>query len=404
MTATPPLEGVRVLDVTRFLAGPYASMILAELGADVIKLEDPDRPDEARSVGPYFQHGHSLYFAALNAGKRSVAVRTSTEEGRSVVRALALTCDVVLDNNKPGVMTKIGLGTAQLRAANPRLVTCSLSGYGATGPEAGRPGYDYTIQAQAGVMSMTGEPGGPPGKAGVSYVDHSGGITAALAVCAALVGRSSSGLGRHVDLSLFDLQVSMLSYLAAWHLNAGYEGGRTADAGHPSLVPAQNFRTADGHVSVFVGNDTMWRRLVAILADDCLSSPDLDTNARRLAEKPLVVGRLGEVLGVLSTADALATLERAGVPSSPVNSLAEALAEPQLVARSMVVDADHPVYGPHRRVAGPMGDLRATAVRSAPVLGEHTVNVLLESGVSRAAVDEMVAAGKAFQNREGVSP
>ena len=398
MTGAPgPLTGVRVLDVTRFLAGPYATMILAELGADVIKLEDPARPDEARSVGPYFQNEYSLYFAALNAGKKSVALSLSKPDGQNAARALAATCDVVLDNNKPGVMLKLGLGQEALHALDPRIVTCSISGYGDTGPSRTRAGYDYTIQAHGGVMSMTGEPGGPPGKAGISYVDHSAGITAALAVCAALVERGRTGRGRHVDLSLFDLQVSMLSYLASWHLNAGYEGGRTENAGHPSLVPAQNFATTDGWVTLFVGNDDMWTRLTAALADPYLSSDSYRTVEGRRQRKGELVARLGRILGSRPSAEVLQLLDEAGVPVAPVNSLADALADPQVSARHMVIRATHPSYGEHRRVGGPLSDLRVENLAPAPLLGEHTVEVLASAGVDPDDTARMSLEGTVYQ-------
>lgn len=398
------LEGIRVLDVTRFLAGPYAAMMLAELGAEVIKLEDPDRPDEARSVGPYFQKESSLYFTALNSGKRSVAVRYSSAAGQQVIRDLAATCDIVLDNNKPGVMEKFGIGSDTLREANPELITCSLSGYGSTGPDRARAGYDYTIQAHGGVMSLTGEPGAPPGKAGISYIDHSGGITAALAVCAALVQRGRTGIGRHVDVALFDIQISMLSYLAAWHLNADFEGARTEQAGHPSLVPAQNFGTSDGHVAIFVGNDAMWSRMATALADPGLLSDTFRTSGGRLANKERLVNRIAELLASITTRDLVALLEAANVPCSPVNSLAEALAEPQVRARSLIITAAHPSYGEHHRVAGPLTDMRVAQMRPAPLLGENTLDVLREAGFSDSHLDALLADGTVHQQVEELAP
>jgi crotonobetainyl-CoA:carnitine CoA-transferase CaiB-like acyl-CoA transferase len=395
-----PLSGVRVLDVTRFLAGPYASMLLAELGAEVIKLEDPNRPDEARTVGPFFQNDFSLYFAALNAGKKAAAISLSSPDGRELAQALAASCDVVLDNNKPGVMAKLGLDSASLRRKNERLVTCSISGYGDTGPSRLRAGYDYTIQAHAGVMSLTGEPEGPPGKAGISYVDHSAGITAAFAICAALVERANTGRGRHVDLALFDLQISMLSYLASWHLNADYEGERTANAGHPSLVPAQNFRTSDGYITVFVGNDEMWARMTAALNDEVLSDNRFRTAEGRRRGKKELVARLGAMLASSTTCDVLELLEGVGVPAAPVNSLETALADPQVGARKMVVPAEHPVYGGHRRVAGPLVDMRIERLPAAPLMGEHTQEVLRSVGVPAERLCALSQDGTIYQRTQ----
>ncbi len=386
-SASPPLAGVRVLDVTRFLAGPYAGLILAEMGASVIKLEDLDRPDEGRSVGPYFQSGQSLYFAALNSGKRSVALRMSDPVGQEAARRLAVSCDVVLDNHKTDGMARLGLSSHRLRAADPGLVTCSLSGFGSSGPARTRAGYDYTIQAMGGVMSLTGEPSGPPGKAGISYVDHSGGIAAALAVCGALVARARTGQGRHVDLALLDVQISMLSYLASWHLNAGYVGERHADAAHPSLVPAQNFATRDGYISVFVGNDAMWQRLVGCLNDPALALSEYATSHGRQSHRVELVARLRAIFGSADTGHWTHLLTVHSVPCASVNSLAEALAEPQVEARRMVRSAIHPEHGAYRHVGGPLVDMRTRDLRPAPDLGEHTVEVLRESGCPLDEVD-----------------
>jgi len=391
-----PLAGIRVLDFCHFLAGPYATMILAELGADVIKIEDPDHPDEARQVGPHFQGGQSLYFAALNRGKRSVEASLSEPTGRDLVRALLATVDVVVDNYRPGVMGKLGLDPDTIRDINPTVITCSLSGFGATGPYAQRVGYDYTIQALAGVMSMTGEPDGPPGKAGISYVDHSGGLAAALAVCAALVERSRTGHGRHVDLGLFDVQTSMLSYLAAWNLNQDYEPRRSGGGAHPSLVPAQTFATRDGFLSLFIGNDAMWTRLASVLGDPRLSATAFTTGAARLQHRDTVLGVLSELFTVKDTTHWVTLLTAAGVPCAPVNSLGDALRDPQVAARELVVTASHPSYGAYRCVRGPLPGLAGGAIhRGAPLLGEHTDDVLRELGYDTGRVERLVSAAGA---------
>ncbi|WP_256840079.1 CaiB/BaiF CoA transferase family protein [Ornithinimicrobium faecis] len=386
-----PLRGVKVLDVSRFLAGPYAGWILAELGADVVKVEDSGRPDEARSVGPYFAGEQSLYFAALNSGKRSLAVQLASQQGRDVVLRLAQEADVVVDNNKPGVMDKLGLGAEVLAEANPQLITCSLSGFGTTGPLFDRPGYDYTMQAVSGVMSMTGEPDSPPGKAGISYVDHAGGLTAALAVCAGLVGRYKSGSGGHIELALYDIQMSMLSYLAAWQLNGGYEAERTPAASHPSLIPAQNFETGDGHISIFVGNDGMWSRLAAKLDDALLLEERFRKLTGRQAHRELVLSRLQAVLLSQPTAYWVAALTEVGVPAAPINSLKEALEGPHTVARDLVQTADHPSYGSYRYVGGPLPSLRDGALRPAPLLGEHTREIMVDLGFADSEIDQLVA-------------
>ena len=388
-----PLDGIRVLELCHFLAGPYAGLVLADLGADVLKVEDPSHPDDARSMGPHFQGGQSLYFLALNSGKRSIGVRLATDEGRAVVEDLVRNADVVIDNYRPGVLAKFGLGHDALHAVNPEVVTCSLTGYGETGPDATRAGYDYTIQALAGVMSLAGEPDGPPTKAGISYVDHSGGISAALGVCAALVERSRTGVGTHVDLGLFDVQISMLTYLASWQRNgdAGYE--RTANSAHPTLVPAQNFRTADGHLALFVGNDGMWRRFVEAIGDPALADARFVSREGRFEHRDEVISQVQRVLLGATSRAWEARLGEAGVACGAVNDVAGALAEPQTNARGLLVQNEHPAYGRYEHLRGPLPTRGRDAPRPAPLLGEHTVEALEAIGYPGARIAELRALG-----------
>lgn len=386
MNAGLPLAGIRVLDFCHFLAGPYATLALADLGADVIKIEDQARPDDARSVGPHYLDGQSLYFLALNWGKRSVALDLFTPAGHQAVLDLARSGDAVVDNFRPGVMAKLGLAHEDLATVNARIVTCSITAFGETGPYAQRPGYDYTIQALAGVMSLTGEPDGPPGKAGISYVDHSGGLAAAYAVTAALLARERTGAGRHIDLSLLDVQVSMLSYLASWQLNAGVEAERTPEASHPSLLPAQNFPTADGYVSLFVGNDQMWKRFVAALGDDRLRAPDLATNSGRAQRRADVLRVVREVLAGHNSSHWVTLFTAQGVPCAPVNRVSEALSDEQVLFRGLVETAADAGYGSYRHAAALVPALGGRGSQPAPRLGEHTAEVLREIGYSEAAI------------------
>jgi crotonobetainyl-CoA:carnitine CoA-transferase CaiB-like acyl-CoA transferase len=387
-----PLAGVRVLDLCHFLAGWYATLTLADLGADVVRLEDPDHL-ATRNVGPYFAGEQSLYFAALNWGKRSIAVRLERPEGRDIALDLVRNADVLVDNFRPGVTAKLGLDHRTVAEINPRLVTCSITAFGETGPYAARPGYDYTVQALAGVMSLTGEPDGPPGKAGISYVDHSGGLAAALSVCAALVERGRTGTGRHVDLGLLDVQISMLSYLAAWHLNAGYSPERTPSGAHPTLTPAQTFATRDSHVSLFVGNDRLWARLVRAVGDERLADDRFATNPGRLEHGTELLELLGAILCTRGSADWTALFAEHDVACAPVNSVGEALADDQVQSRGLVGDSTHPVYGGYRHVRGPVPAVSPRERPAAPLVGEHTRELLAALGYDAARVDELVACG-----------
>jgi crotonobetainyl-CoA:carnitine CoA-transferase CaiB-like acyl-CoA transferase len=327
-------------------------------------------------MGPHFLGSQSVYFLALNTGKRSVGVRLATAEGRAVVEDLVRHADVVIDNYRPGVLAKLGLGHDALHALNPALVTCSLTGYGETGPDAQRAGYDYTIQARAGVMSLAGEPEGPPTKAGISYVDHSGGISAALGVCAALVERARTGTGTHVDLGLFDVQISMLTYLASWQRNSGAQFARTANSAHPSLVPAQNFRTADGHLALFVGNDAMWQRFAAAAGEPSLTAERFATREARFVHRDEVIDIVQRVLLTATSSEWEARLDNVGVACGSVNDVGAALTAPQTRARGLVLENEHPAYGRYEHVRGPLATQGPDALDPAPLLGEHTTEIL----------------------------
>jgi len=382
------LQGVRVLEFTHFLAGPYAGLVLADMGADVIKIEDPDHPDEVRNLAPLDSSGESLYFRSLNWGKRSVGIRLAAPGSHGVLRDLVASADVVLDNFRPGVLRKLGLSHDDVIKVNPRIVTCSITGFGETGPYTGWPGYDYTIQAQAGVMGLAGEPDGPPTKAGISYVDHSGGLAAALGVCAALLERERTGEGRHIDLGLLDVQMSMLTYLAAWNLNAGVQPRRRASSAHPTIVPAQNFATADGYIALFVGNDGMWARLAALLDDDVLRDARFATQAGRRSGATTLCDRLGDLLRHETSAHWMHRLSSAGVACAAVNDLGGALADPHVAARGLVGgDAEF------RHVGGPVMSLSGGARADAPRLGQHNRLVLASVGYGADQMTKLVADG-----------
>jgi crotonobetainyl-CoA:carnitine CoA-transferase CaiB-like acyl-CoA transferase len=369
------LAGLRVVSVSQFGAGPFGTQLLADLGAEIIKVEDPAvGGDVARHVGPWAGGGDSLYFQSFNRGKKSLTLDLKHPEGRTVLRDLARVCDAVYNNLRGDLPAKLGLTYEALRDVNPALVCCSLSGFGATGPRAGEPAFDYLIQGYAGWMSLTGEPDGPPGKCGVSVVDFAGGYASMAALLAGLWEAQRTGVGRDIDVSLLDTAVSMLSYVAIWSLNRDWQPGRVADSGHQSLVPAQNFPTRDGWIVVFCNKEKFWQALV-----DALELPEVGRDPRfasfadRLAHKEALVTVLRARFAERTTADWLARL-RGRVPCAPVNTLAQALDDEQVRARGMIVEVAHPELGVLREVASPV---RAPGPPApAPRLGQHTDEIL----------------------------
>ena len=373
-----PLHGLRVLSVSQFGAGPFGTQLLADLGADVIKIEDPAvGGDVARAVGPFAADGDSLYFQSFNRGKRSMTLDLKHPAGQAVLHDLVRVSHAVYNNLRGDLPAKLGLTYEALRAVNPAVVCCSLSGFGATGPRAAEPAFDYLIQGYAGWMSVTGEPGGPPEKCGVSVVDFAGGYASIGALLAGLWDAQRSGVGRDIDISLLDTAVSMLSYFAIWTLNRDWQPDRVADSGHQSLVPAQNFPTADGYVVVFCNKAKFWDALV-----DALELPELARDPRfatfpdRLTHKDALVTILKARFAQRTTAAWLDRL-RGRVPCAPVNTVAQALADEQVAARGMIVDIDHPRFGRIREVASPVKTAGAvTRPAPAPRLGEHTEAIL----------------------------
>jgi crotonobetainyl-CoA:carnitine CoA-transferase CaiB-like acyl-CoA transferase len=401
------LSHVKVLDLTRVLAGPWASQVLADLGAEVIKVERPGGGDESRAWGPPWlrdargdETAESAYFASANRGKRSITVDVARPEGQAIVRRLAERADVLLENYKVGALARYGLGHEQLGPLNPRLVYCSITGFGQTGPYRNRPGYDFLIQGMGGLMSITGEPDGAPGggpmKVGVAITDLVTGMYAATAVLAALADRERTGLGQHVDLALFDVQVAMLANQAESYLVTGRPPGRLGNS-HPSIVPYQSFATKDGHVILAVGNDGQFRRLCEVAARPELGrDPRFATNAARVENRAEVVAALAPVLASRTSGDWIAALDAAGVPCGPINDLAQVFEDPQVRHRAMRIEAPHPVSGTVPMVASPLR-LSRTPVReptAPPTLGQHTREVLVEVlGMDEAEVEALRTRG-----------
>ncbi|WP_131742179.1 CaiB/BaiF CoA transferase family protein [Actinomadura roseirufa] len=375
-----PLEGVRVVDFSRVLAGPMATQILAELGAEVIKIERPGGGDESRAFEPRLPGGESAYFFAFNRGKRSVTLDLSTGRGQEIARGLAHDADVVVENFLPGAMDRWGLGYTDLAKENPRLVYVSSTGFGRSGPYSARKGYDTVFQALSGVMHLTGHPGTPPAKAGVPVADLTSGLWIAVAALAGLAGRGATGLGSHVDLAMMDVQVSLLAVAAARLFALDEDPARTGTE-HPGRVPSAAFECADGRWLHISGSDAHWRPLCAVLGLDALADdPELAANAGRLAHRERVTAALGGAIAGWPR-DALAeALRAAGVPAGEVNSVREALTDPHIAARRMVGHFDHPAEGRFPALRTPLRLDGADPPEPAapPLLGADTDAVLTD--------------------------
>ncbi len=367
-----PLKGIRVLDFSRVLAGPYATMCLADLGADVVKIERPDGGDDTRAFGPPFVDGVSTYFLSVNRGKRSVVLDLKVEADRDRAHELASVADVVIENFRPGVMERLGFGPDVLQARNPRLVYCSISGFGRDVPRAG---YDLVLQGMGGIPSLTGDPEGQPAKCGASVADLVTGLNAVQGILAALLRRERNGVGGIVDVPMIDGQVSLLTYHASALLNAGVTPQRLGNH-HPSIHPYGTYRTQDGHLNLAIGNDGLWRRFCeAIDRSGWISDPRFETNAARVANRESLDPEIEAVLAGDTVQGWSAFLSEHGIPAGPINSVAEAL---EMVD---VVTHEHPGgKGTVRSAPLPyrLDETPRAAARRPPNLGEHTDEVLAE--------------------------
>jgi crotonobetainyl-CoA:carnitine CoA-transferase CaiB-like acyl-CoA transferase len=392
-----PLDGVRVLAIEQFGAGPWASLHLVALGAEVIKIEDPGvGGDVGRYVVPFQDGESSLFFETFNGGKRSVSLDLRQAASRTVLEDLAANSDVVFCNLRGDLPARLGLDYRALSPTNPRLVCCSLSGFGATGPRAAQGSYDYAIQGHAGWMSLTGEPDGPPAKSGLSLVDFSAGYAAVIAILAGLRDAERTGRGGDCDVSLFEVALSMNTYVATWSLSKDHVPTRMGHSAHPSLVPFQAFRAKDDWIVICCPKETLFRRLCSVLdLEWMLADPRFVSFGARAAHREVCVTVLNERLAERPAAEWLALLEEAGVPCGPVNRVPDAFRDPQAIARGVVSEYDHPVLGAVRTVRPAVGFDGATPdLGRGPWRGEHTRTVLREAcGYSDARVDELAAAG-----------
>jgi crotonobetainyl-CoA:carnitine CoA-transferase CaiB-like acyl-CoA transferase len=384
-----PLSQVRVLDLSRVLAGPWAGQNLADLGAEVIKVERPGAGDDSRAFGPPWVKDRtgaptkdSAYFTSANRGKKSITVNVAKAEGQALIRSLAAKCDVLIENYKHGDLARYGLGYEDLKAVNPRLVYCSVTGFGQTGPYRERPGYDFMIQGMGGMMSVTGEPDGTPGggpqRAGVPIADIITGMYASIAICAALASRAETGKGQHLDLALLDSQIALLAYQNTNYFSTGKPPGRIGNL-HPNIVPYQPFKASDGEVIVACGNDNLFRKFCEAAGHPELAQdPRFATNGKRVENRVEMTRVIQEFFGRRSTAEWLERLEAAGVPNGPINDLAQVFEEPQVKARGVKIELEHQAAGKLPLVASPMR-FSGTPLEyrlPPPLLGEHTDAVL----------------------------
>ncbi len=386
-----PLEGVRILDLTRILAGPSCTQILGDLGADVIKVERPGRGDDTRGWGPPFLRDgdgepttESAYYLCANRNKRSLSLDIASPEGRDILERLLGTCDVLVENFKVGDLERRGFGWEAVHARHPGLIYCSITGFGQDGPYAGRPGYDFIIQGMGGIMSITGEPDGQPMKVGVAISDVMAGMYACVSILAALRQREHTGHGRQIDISLLDAQVAWLYNQAANYLVGGeeQEPQRLGNA-HPNIVPYQCFATADGHINVAIGNDTQFQRLCRFAGRPELGEdPRFATNSQRLANRETLIPLLQEIFAARGTDDWLDGLERHQIPCGPINSMSQVFRDPQVRHRGMLTHVRHPAAGDAAMplVASPirMDGERPPIRRAPPTAGQHTEELLDE--------------------------
>ena len=387
------LSGIRVLDITQVMAGPYCAMLLCDMGADVIKVEPPAGDSTRRMAGA--RGGDSPGFNAVNRGKRGIVVDIKHERGRQVVARLAAAADVLVENYRPGAMARAGLGYEQLRRVNRRLVYASISGYGQTGPHGARGGFDLVAQGVSGIMSVTGEPDGPPVKAGVPLTDLGASLFAVAGILAALHDRHRTDAGQHVDTSLVEAGIALSVWEATEYLSSGRVPQPLGSA-HRMSAPYQALECADGYITVGAANDRLFARLSALLGHpEWVGDPRFADDTARVANHRVLADRIEKVTRTRARKHWLARFEAEGIPCGPINSYAEALTDEQIVARGMVVDTDHPTLGRLRTLGTPLKLSRTplAAGRPAPLLGQHTTEVLGEAGYSDSEVAELRAAG-----------
>ncbi|MEE8158477.1 MAG: CaiB/BaiF CoA-transferase family protein [Dehalococcoidia bacterium] len=386
------LSGVQVLDLTRALAGPYCTLMLGDYGADVIKIELPGRGDDTRHWGPPYIDGESAYFLSINRNKRSLTLNLKDPAGREVFMRLTRNADVVVENFTPGVVNRLGIDYEAVKAENPRIVYSSISGFGQTGPYREKPAYDQMMQGLGGIMSLTGDPDGQPQKIGVALADIGAGMLAAYAVMTALFHRERTGVGQYIDVSMLDLQVAWLTYQAATYFATDTPPPRVG-AAHPNLVPYQAFKCADGkYINVAVGNERFWQRFCKALGrEDLVEMPEYAQNKDRVKNRDQLVALLQQEFDTRSTNRWVDILEEAGVPCGPINDLADVFSDPQVKARDMLLEVQHPSAGKIKQTGIPIkfSATPGSIDSPPPLLGQQSKEILLELGYSQDEVEAL---------------
>ncbi len=390
-----PLDGIRVLDLSRVLAGPYCTMMLADMGAEVVKIETPGSGDDTRQWGPPFVQGESAYFLSLNRGKRSLTLNLKSAAGKRILERLIDRSDILVENFRPGTLDRLGFSYEVVSHRNPRMVYCSISGFGQTGPLASRPGYDLILQGEGGLMSLTGFPDREPTKVGVAIADIVAGMFACQGILLALYARERTGEGQRVDIGLLDGQVAILTFQAGIYFMTGRVPGRRGNE-HPMIAPYETYRARDGYFNLAVGNDSLWQTFCQTVGlSDLLQDSRFASVSSRVENRPALNAILGKIFAEKTVAEWLQTLTKAGIPCGPIHTLADVLTHPQTLARGMVVERPHPLLGSLKLTGTPV-KLSATpgAVTTAPpLLGQHTEEVLRELGYSAADVETFRKAG-----------
>jgi formyl-CoA transferase len=390
-----PLNGIRVLDLTRALAGPYCTLMLGDMGADVIKVEMPGTGDEARGWGPPFIEGESTYFMSISRNKRSVTVDLKQAEGREIVRKLIEQADVLVENFRPGLMDRFGFGYEATKALNPRLIYCSISGFGQTGPRANQPAFDQVLQGMGGAMSLTGQPGGQPTKFGIPIADIGAGMFAAYAVASALYVREKSGVGQWIDASMLGGQVALLTFQAGRFFATGTPPGLAGNR-HPSIAPYETFSASDGYVNVACGNERMWKAFCNALGlEHLLDDPRFTVNRHRVGNREPLIEIIEARLASVTVAEVVAILEAVDVPCGPVFTLADVFADPQTEHLNLRRTVEHPKAGAISVTGFPwqLSETPAEIRLPPPVLGEHTDDVLSELGYSSEEISKLHESG-----------